>query len=172
MKRTALSCVVFLALVIAAGEVAPGVAAATKVLRPIDAVFDGTFTFEQWGGGAWDFRTIGDARGTLRHLELKLAKLYTSHQPNADGTLTKGQFRIVASNGDEIRGRYSEGVVTTVATVGTTYYYSGEAIFVITGGTGRFANATGTMFATFLETLNGVTWDCSVAWALQGSVRY
>jgi hypothetical protein len=127
---------------------------------------DGRFTFEQWGTEWWEIYSIGDVTGTLRHLGL--AKMYTKHTPHFDGTLSDGEFTIVAANGDEVRGRYE----------GSAYYVSanqvyGNALFEISGGTGRFARAEGTINASFLETFDDPTFaTAEVTWALVGTVSY
>jgi hypothetical protein len=52
--------------------------------------------------------------------------------------LYQGEFTIAAANGDVLRGTYSGEVVEIVGTVGL---YEQDA--VVTGGTGRFAGASG-----------------------------
>jgi len=104
--------------------------------------------------------------GTLRHLGL--AQMYTRHTPNLDGTLSNGEITLMAANGDEIRGTYT----------GSGEYVSdtevlGAATFLITEGTGRFADASGTIHAAFLETFDDPTWlSAKVTWTLEGMVRY
>ena len=97
--------------------------------------------------------------------------MYTTHVPNlVTGALEQGTFRIVAANGDEIHGTY-EGVGTYDALRADLVH--GAATFVISGGTGRFDGATGTINATFLETLDDPTWaSAKVAWTLAGTVNY
>jgi hypothetical protein len=49
----------------------------------------------------------------------------------------------------------------------------GTARFVISGGTGRFAGATGGVNATFTETFDDPSWaSAAVVWTLDGSVSY
>jgi hypothetical protein len=177
MKRTALTCSLFLAMAIAVTAAAPGSPKDKTVPRDLSGVLVGTFTFDVWGGGWYDFTTNGDATGKLKHLGL--AKLYTSHTPNpiGDGTLVDTEFTIVAANGDKIWGTYSDGVVTEVPRVpppapsDQIHYYDGRATFVISGGTGRFAHARGKINATVFEALDWATWNCTVAWALEGKDR-
>jgi hypothetical protein len=136
------------------------------VPRLITGVMDGRFTFEQWGTEWWEIDTLGDVEGALRHLGL--AHMYTRHTPNLDGTLSNGEFAIVAANGDEIRGTYT----------GSGEYISesevlGTATFLIEEGTGRFDGASGTINAAFLETLDDPTWaSAQVSWTLAGMVSY
>jgi hypothetical protein len=172
MKRTALVCSLILAMAIAVTAAAPGGQKGKAVPREISGVVNGSFTFDVWGPGWFDFTTIGDATGTLKHLGL--AKMYTKHTPNpvGDGTLVDTEFTIVAANGDQIWGTYADGLVTEAGAAYPLYYYDGKATFVITGGTGRFTGAAGAINATFFETVNYETWACSVAWALDGTIRY
>ena len=140
------------------------------VPRYVTGVLDGRFDFTRtWGSEWWEFYSDGDATGTLSHLGL--AKLHTTHVPDlATGALNDGEFTIVAANGDEIRGTY-EGAATYDALRADLVH--GAATFVISGGTGRFAGATGTITATFLETIDDPTWaSAKVAWTLAGTVNY
>jgi hypothetical protein len=57
---------------------------------------------------------------------------------NPASLLYRGEFTITAANGDILRGTYSGEVVDIVGTVGL---YEQDA--VVTGGTGRFAGASG-----------------------------
>jgi hypothetical protein len=125
---------------------------------------DGRFTFEGPWEGPWT--TSGDVTGTLRHLGL--AKMYTTHTASSEGTLSGGRFRIVAANGDEIRGPYtaSGGWISGTQVLGT-------AAFLVEEGTGRFARASGTITAAFLETFDDPTfYSAKVTWTLEGTVRY
>ena len=166
MKKIALSCLLFLALAIAAMAAAPVTQRNETVPRDISGVMDGRFTFEQWGPDWWDIYTHGDVGGTLRHLGL--AKIYTTHTPHLDGTLSDGTFTIVAANGDKIWGTYE----------GSGFYISESQVlattaFLIEGGTGRFARATGMITASFLETFDDPTfYSAKVTWSLVGTVSY
>ena len=165
MKRTVLTCALFLAIgvsVMAGALHGPGT---NTVPRLVAGIMDGRFTFEGPEAGPWT--TVGDVTGTVRHLGL--AKLSTTHTPNADGTLSDGSFTLVAANGDEVRGTYEGyGEFTPDGTA-----VQAHAVLVITGGTGRFANATGTIGASFLETFDDPTWaSAGVSWALVGIINY
>jgi hypothetical protein len=141
-----------------------------SVPRQLTGQLDGRFDFTRmWGDAWWQFYSDSRATGTLSHLGL--SQVYTTHIPNLEtGALEQGTFRIVAANGDEIRGTYE----------GTGTYdehrmdlVHGMATFVISGGTGRFHGATGTIAATFLETLDDPTWaSAKVAWTFTGTVNY
>jgi hypothetical protein len=152
----------------AASAVAPASQHSNTVPREVSGKLDGRFTFVVWGPGWWDFYTDGNVTGTLSHLGL--ARMYTRHTPHADGTLTDGTFEIVAANGDEIRGTYGGSASYDAVRPDLVH---GAATFVISGGTGRFLGATGTLTATFLETLDDPSWaSAKVAWTLEGTVNY
>ena len=150
-----------------------GVQAATApktVPRDVSGVVDGRFDFTRtWGAEWWQFYSDSHATGTVTHLGL--SHLYTAHVPNLDtGALEQGTFRMVAASGDEIRGTY-EGTATYDALRADLVH--GAATFVISGGTGRFSSASGTISATFLETLDDPSWaSAKVVWTLTGTVNY
>jgi len=144
--------------------------APATVPREVRGTLDGRFDFTRlWGKDWWEFYSDSHATGTMSHLGL--AHVYTTHVPNlSTGALERGTFRIVAANGDEIHGTY-EGAATYDALREDLVH--GAATFVISGGTGRFTGATGTITATFLETLDDPTWaSAKVAWTLAGTVNY
>ena len=94
--------------------------------------------------------------------------MYTSHTTYANGTITNGTFTIAAANGDLIQGTYAASAswISADQVVGT-------ATLSITGGTGRFADATGTIQADFLETLDDPTYaSAKVTWYLAGTISY
>ena len=140
------------------------------VPRDVKGALDGRFDFTRmWGGEWWQFYSDSHATGTMSHLGL--AHVYHHHVPNlVTGALEQGTFRIVAANGDEIRGTY-EGAATYDALRADLVH--GAATFVISGGTGRFDGATGSLTASFLETLDDPTWaSARVSWTLAGTVNY
>lgn len=140
------------------------------VPRDVTGTLDGRFDFTRlWGNDWWEFYSDSHATGTLSHLGL--AQVYTTHIPNlVTGALEQGTFRIVAANGDEIRGTYQGTGVYDEARADLVH---GAAMFVISVGTGRFDGATGTLSATFLETLDDPSWESArVAWTLAGTVNY
>jgi hypothetical protein len=163
MRKTAFTCSLFLVLAIAAVTAAADPGAKT-VPRVILGAMEGRFVFTGPWEGPWT--TTGDVTGTLRHLGL--AKMHTTHTASPDGTISGGEFTIVAANGDEIRGSYtaSGGWISATQVLGT-------AAFTIEGGTGRFANASGEITAGFLETLDDPSfYSAKVNWTLEGTVRY
>lgn len=168
MKKTTVSRALFLVMVLLALAASPAAQGPNTVPRNVTGVLNGTFTFEQWGSEWWEIYTNGEATGTVQHLGL--STLYTRHTPTVSGDLVDGTFEIVAANGDELRGTY-DGFAA--ATSNTFLAYAGEATLVITGGTGRFAGATGTIDATFLETFTDYSYALAVTrWTLAGTVNY
>ncbi len=140
------------------------------VPRDVAGTLDGRFDFTRmWGEEWWQFYSDSHATGTMSHLGL--AHVYTTHVPDlVTGALEQGTFRIVAANGDEIHGTY-EGAGTYDEFRADLVH--GAATFVVSGGTGRFAGATGSFTASFLETLDDPTWaSAKVAWTLAGTVNY
>ncbi len=140
------------------------------VAREVTGVLGGRFDFTQmWGEQWWQFYSDSTATGTVTHLGL--STLHTRHLPNLEtGALDQGTFRIVAANGDEIVGTY-EGSATYDAE--RVDLVRGEAALVISGGTGRFAGATGSFTVAFLEVLDDPTWaSAGVTWTLDGIVTY
>jgi hypothetical protein len=163
MRKTAFTCSLLLVLTVAA--VAAAADPGTKTVpRVILGAMEGRFVFDGPWEGPWT--TTGDVKGTLRHLGL--AKMTTTHTASPDGTLSDGKFKIVAANGDEIRGSYTASGIWISET-----QVLGTAAFTVEGGTGRFAHATGDITAAFLETFDDPTWaSAKVSWTLEGTVRY
>jgi hypothetical protein len=142
-----------------------------QVTRHVTGTMTGRFDFTRlWGTEWWEFYSDSDCRGTVSHLGL--ARLYTTHIPDIDtGQLTEGTFRIVAANGDKIRGTYTGSAVPDAEQPALLAH--GTATLVVSGGTGRFAHATGSIDATFLETFDDPSWaSAGVVWTLDGSVSY
>jgi hypothetical protein len=164
MKRMALVCAFFLALGFTAMAIAPDSGDANSVPRLVSGIMDGRFAFAGPWEGPWT--TTGEVTGTLRHLGL--SKLHTQHTASPDGTLSDGTFTIEAANGDTLWGSYeAAGEWISDSEV------QGNAQFAIAGGTGRFAGATGTLTASFLETFDDPSFaSAGVTWALVGTVNY
>jgi hypothetical protein len=147
-----------------------GATAAQSVARRLAGTLDGRFDFSRmWGAEWWQFYSDSDATGTLSHFGL--TRMRTSHIPDLEtGALTQGEFTIVAANGDEVHGTYD----------GTAAYdpdradvVHGTATFVVSGGTGRFAGATGSITATLLETMDDPSFaSAKVSWTLAGTIYY
>ncbi len=164
MKKTALICVLALAVAIPVLAVSKSNNQAKIVPRVVSAVMDGRFAFGGPENGPWNVN--GDLSGTMRHLGL--SAMYTSHTTYPDGSITDGTFMIEAANGDLILGTY-----TASAEMISEFQVLGNAILLITGGTGRFALAGGTINASFLETLDDPSWaSAKVTWYLSGAIYY
>lgn len=164
MRRTAISCSLLLVLTVAALAAAADSPETKTIPRVVLGAMEGRFVFTGPWEGPWT--TTGNVAGTLRHLGL--ASMTTTHTAHPDGTISGGEFTIVAANGDELRGSYTASGewISDTQVLGT-------AAFTIEGGTGRFAQATGEITAGFLETFDDPTWaSAKVAWTLEGTVRY
>ncbi len=134
-------------------------------------MLEGTLTFVPFPNAVtpFDVDTLGDASGIVK--DLGRTAMFTFHRPAPDGSggVKDGLVRIVAASGDTMRGQY----------VGTTVWGSepnqliGNVDFVVTGGTGRFANASGTIHATSYTTFLGFdVFEWPVTWVLEGTVSY
>jgi hypothetical protein len=165
MKRTALTCSLLLVMSMVAVAAAQDRLGGRTVPRQISGVIDGRFVFEGPAEGPWT--TVGDATGPLTHLGL--AHLRTTHRAYPDTGQLVGTFTLVAANGDEIWGTY-EGFAAWTPDYTAVL---GEVLLLVEGGTGRFAQATGTIHAAFLETFDDPTWaSAGVVWTLHGTVGY
>lgn len=165
MNTRRLSFALLVAVAIASVVMTTAAQGQGTVPRVVAGAMHGRFVFEGPVEGPWT--SVGDATGTLRHLGL--ARMVTSHLADPiTGSLNEATFSIVAANGDKIEGTYTgHGDWVSDTQVLAT------AVLVITGGTGRFAGATGTLNASFLETFDDPTfYSAKVDWTLNGIVRY
>jgi hypothetical protein len=111
-----------------AGEMVPFEAFLAGYANPVFNP-DGTLTNTETG------------RGHAMHLGLfQGASNETGHFTDVPGQLEiVGSFTLTAANGDQVFGTYSTTAVIDAA-AGLVHF---DGPYVITGGTGRFANATG-----------------------------
>lgn len=139
------------------------------VARHLAGTLDGRFDFTRtWGSEWWEIYSDSEATGTVSHFGL--TTLRTTHIPTLTLQLTQGVFTMVAANGDEIHGTYEGSAAYDPDRADVVH---GTAIFVVSGGTGRFAGATGSITATLLETLDDPTWASAKAtWTLAGTINY
>jgi hypothetical protein len=103
---------------------------------PLEGRDSGGFTLTPDGCGPGVFAVVVDDAGQATHLG---AYAYHSNEcfNGATGQFS-GTFTMTAANGDTISGTYAGVVVSVVGALG---FY--EQDNVITGGTGRFAGASG-----------------------------
>jgi hypothetical protein len=154
----------------ATAVVQPADSGAKMVAREVSGTLGGRFDFTaMWGEAWWQFYSDSTCTGTVTHLGL--STLHTRHVPNLEtGALDQGTFRIVAANGDEIRGTYEGQGAYDPERADLVH---GTAAFVISGGTGRFEGATGSFTGMFLEILDDPTWaSAGVTWSLDGIVTH
>lgn len=103
---------------------------------PLKGWDSGSFTLEEDGCATGVFAVVIDDAGMATHVGA-----YAYHADECFNGVTgafSGTFTITAANGDTISGTYAG---TVVGVAGELAFYEQEA--VITGGTGRFAGASG-----------------------------
>lgn len=134
--RMSVGCAVAVAILLAL----PVAASAQAVDRPFKATFEGAATWD-WPGvhpsGCTIVTTVTNAVGQATHLGRTV--LYSSHCPAEPLYVVDGRMTLVASNGDKLFGRYDYDPTST----------SHAIALAVTGGTGRFAKATGTLVGEF-----------------------
>jgi hypothetical protein len=134
----------------------------------IDATLEGLLSFVVYGPGLFDVYTLGVATGEVPGLGR--SNQFTFQMPTEQGTVKNGRFFVVAANGDQIIGTY-EGTTGPGDEPGKL---RGHIVIVVTGGTGCFAKATGSIDAWADVTVAG--WEDTarwpVIWALKGVVKY
>ena len=165
MRRTVLLTVLLLVAAMPVVAVAQG--RTQTAPHVIAGVLQGTLTFVPFGTGLFDVNTLGVTSGTVKGLGM--TNLFTFHQPTAEGTVENGRFFLVAADGDRINGTY----------VGTTEpgpepnLLIGRAEWVITGGTGRFAHASGTINATaYVTFVSFEVFEWPAVWVVEGTIDY
>lgn len=169
MKRMTLLVSMFLVLAMLATMGSSG-NAAKKGVHEITGVLEGTYTFVPFGTGYFDVDALGEGSGIMKGLGR--SNIFTFHRPDADGSgkVINGLVRMVAASGDIIRGYY-EGYAVPGSEPDQLI---GSSDFVITGGTGRFWNASGTIRSTAYVTMDPdpmvLVW--SVTWVLEGLISY
>ncbi len=118
-------------------------------------------------------RTLSGGTGTASHLGLTtMTSSHCTPNPpagNPPGPILGGVGEFVAANGDTIEFTY-QGTVDPLEPVdGATI--SGLSHHTITGGTGRFANATGEFEMAFHGTLH-FTSPMTIEWNFEGTIAY
>jgi len=179
MKKFALYTLLCLAISVLAVTSISEVNAARTASHQISGILPGTVTFVELPfsdiqdpyymvGG------LGVVSGQLK--SLGNSNVFTFHRPVPSESETEpptaqdGRFFIVAANGDRINGSY-EGIVIPGTELNQLHLI---ADWVITGGTGRFENVTGTIQAEAYVTMPDDPWalEWSITWVLDGSVDY
>lgn len=141
---------------------------ASPASRPFKGSMSGTVTFVTDAGCPMGLRSDPAAVGTASHLGE-----FTYTASHCSGLTFAGEQTMVAANGDKLFADY-ESVGPPVVPpneVGTVYDV--PAAFTITGGTGRFADATGggVMIAhiTFMG-FGAPVWPSTFEW--RGTIGY
>lgn len=118
----------------------PVVAASHGTERPFKGSFAGTIRWE-WPGsfpsGCTIATTVTEASGLATHLGA--VSLVTSHCPAEPEYGLDGRATFVAANGDELNGVYDYDPLSE----------GNEIAFAFSGGTGRFADASGSAVWTY-----------------------
>jgi hypothetical protein len=166
MRRHALFIVLILVLTLPTVAVAQG-----KGPRAFKAVLEGSITFVPMENPVdiFDVYGLGVARGTAQGLGQTELFSFQQSQPDMGPILT--HFFLVAANGDRIVGTYDGGRTTITGPASAL----GEATFVITGGTGRFAQATGELQGKIYLTVPGGNWmatEYGAVWTFEGWITY
>lgn len=134
-SRTAMALV---GLVLAFAAVSPAsvLAKAGGTDRPVTGAGTGTISLDPVTGAF-----TGDVPGVSSQLGKVAVHIDGVGVPNADGTITgPGTMRMVAANGDELTGTIA--LTQTALPGGHTMT---TVVVTITGGSGRFAGASGTL---------------------------
>lgn len=136
--------------------------------RPFKGSMGGAVTFVVDTGCPLGLRSDTAASGTASHLGR-----FTYEGSHCSGFTFAGQQTMVAANGDELFADYESfgPPVMPPSEVGTVYDV--PTAFTITGGTGRFADATGGGYMTAHITFMGFgapVWPITFEW--QGTIGY
>jgi len=171
MRRVALF--VLLCLVVATPAIAGASDSTNTAPHQIKGVLEGTATFVLLptipgpNGEAVD--TLADVSGIVQGLgRTNLFSFHRPYGPNLEH-IEDGLVRIVAADGDVIRGHY----VGNTAPGEEPNQQISTVDYVITGGTGRFANASGTIHVTVYITVLGLdVFEWPVTFVLEGTINY
>src|SRR5512133_2639243 len=155
-------------LVLALGVLAPatalGKAAGTD--RPFSDHVTGTTVLD-----LGDLSFTGDTTGVASHLGKVTLHVEGVVTPTGPNTFTiAGSTVFVAANGDELFATFSGS-----GTVDASGSSQGTVITTFTGGTGRFANASGSGSGPFTQTLlstDGTTSTFATDTSLSGTISY
>ena len=137
--------------------------------RPIMGTLNGEVTFPLNDAcknvtGAW-WQTTTVAVGEMDHFGL--TEHYSTHCSTLDGmSLVSGEASFVAANGDELWTTYTGQVLAGPPVIMIL------AEYVVTGGTGRFEGASGTIMAMVYVTLVGMEVPNPIEMNFAGTIAY
>jgi hypothetical protein len=143
MKRNIIvSLVVVMAVILLVSlVVVPMVSAAMNGTDlPFKATLSGSARWEFPGSSPSDcaeVTTFTEATGQATHMGQ--VKAYWSHCPAEPDYVNDGRLKLIAANGDELYGTYNYDPLSD----------SNEFPITLTGGTGSFADASGTVVVTY-----------------------
>jgi hypothetical protein len=137
--------------------------------RPFEGKVTGEASFDMTNprGCAAGFTTITNATGTGTHLGA--TRFRSEHCVNETGQIA-GSVVLTAANGDQLFGTYT-GSTTAPGAIGDSIHARAEIVFA--GGTGRFADASGTAELTatvVFEGFSDLSWPGR--WEWKGSLKY
>lgn len=134
---------------LAALAVAPAALAGPKGTdRPFKATMSGYAYWEFPGihpSGCLEVTTVTESPGNATHMGEIMS--YWSHCPAEVDNHADGFIKLVAANGDSLWGTYDYDEATEVANPDGSFTFGSPMVF--TGGTGRFASATGIVTVTY-----------------------
>jgi hypothetical protein len=155
-------------LVLALGVLAPGTALgkAGGTDRPVQGSGSGTTVLDL---GTLAFVT--DSTSVMSHVGRSTVDIDGVFTPTGPSTFTvAGSLTLTAANGDQLFGDFS-GSGTNVASGGST----GTTATTITGGTGRFTGASGSLSGPFTQTpisMSATTATFATTFSLSGTISY
>jgi hypothetical protein len=162
---------VLTSLLVALAVVAPGPAAAKRggTDRPVKGSGSSTTTLDLATGAA-----TTQATGVISHLGRTTFTLNHTLTPTSATTFTQtGTATFVAANGDQLFATLTGVGTTTGVAIGGTADVS--TVFTITGGTGRFADASGTLTGpahAVVVSIVGTTLTSNDTFTVQGRISY
>lgn len=144
-------------------------------MKAVDVPFSGVVTGEAVfdfvtnpKACASTFTTITTAKGPASHMGLTTWQ--SQHCVGAAGQLLDAELVLTAANGDEVHATYT-GSCAGTGVIGELITCSGNIL--VSGGTGRFENASGTAElsgAIVFEGFGDFSWPGR--WEWKGSIRY
>ena len=144
-------------------------------MKAVDVPFAGTvtgetaFDFANPKGCASGFTAIGTGTGTASHIGRTTWE--SQHCLGPNNTFGDSELVLTAANGDEIHLTYTGSCLGEIPAVGDSFTCSGHAL--VTGGTGRFDQATGHLqwgSTVVFEGFDDMSWPGT--WTWNGTIRY